>query len=283
MWYYLVMYLQHFNLKEQPFSVTPDPRFFYWSKQHEIASESLLFGIDQHKGFLLLTGEVGTGKTTLCRNLIRQLRIGTATSIILNPFLTIDALLCAINDDFGNPVSSKAPQDQMAGLNRFLLVEAKKGNNAVVMIDEAQILSIEALEMVRLLSNLENEKQKLLQILLVGQPELEIKLKSYELRALNQRISIRQRLDVLEYSEAKGYIFHRLSLAGANGFLRFDASALKKIYAYTAGYPRLINILCDRILLAAFSEKARFIDLKIVKKAIADLDDGPTRSWWRIW
>lgn len=277
------MYLQHFNLREQPFSITPDPKFIFWSKQHEIASESLLFGIQHRKGFLLLTGEIGTGKTTLCRGLIQRLTMGTVTSIILNPLLTVGGLLCAINDDFGNSISSQHPQDQMAGLNRFLLAETAKGHNAVVLIDEAQILSVEALEMVRLLSNLETEKQKLLQILLVGQPELEQKLRSYELRQLNQRISIRQRLDVLEFSEAKSYIFHRLSTAGADGYLSFDAPSLRRIYSYTQGYPRLINILCDRILLAAFAQQTRLINKKVVVAAIADLTNGARKNWWRIW
>jgi len=279
----VTMYLEYFNLKEEPFSITPDPRFLYLSDQYESAIESLLYAIEQRKGFSVLTGEVGTGKTTLCRELLNRLDEKTEVSIVLNPLLSVNGLLKAINADFGNEIVADNADDHLAVLNHYLLSRVEKGINAVVLIDEAQNLSVEALEMTRLLSNLETDRQKLLQIVLVGQPELEDTLKSFRLRQLNQRISIRQRIGAFSLPKLQEYIVHRLSVAGGAGHVDFEPGAIKKIHGHSRGYPRLANILCDRVLLAAFARRTRTIDKKIVKESIADLTGAPLNPWWRFW
>jgi general secretion pathway protein A len=277
------MYLQYFNLKEEPFSVTPDPRFLFRSQWHETALQSLLYGISHRKGFLLLTGEIGTGKTTLCRELINRLGDATDLSVIFNPVMSVPGIIRAINADFGNYVCEKDVEQQLSALNQFLLSRLANGRNAVVIIDEAQNLSVEALEMTRLLSNLETDKKKLLQIVLVGQPELDETLQNHRLRQLNQRICIRQNLEILSFRQMKDYISHRLMVAGGEGQLDFDHSALKKIFAHTKGYPRLTNILCDRILLAAYARRTRTINKKIVHIGIADLSQKTIKPRWRFW
>lgn len=275
------MYLEYFGLEKEPFSITPDPDFLYWSKQHERIRESLLYGIRQRKGFLLLTGEIGTGKTTLCREIVSQINHDTEVSIILNPLLSTFGLLKAINNDFGNRVRGKTSEEQLQRLNEFLLKKMLAGRNAVVIIDEAQNLPFEALEMIRLLSNIETDTQKLLQIVLVGQPELEETLQSYALRQLNQRIIIRQRLDILDFDEIRNYIESRLQKSGYKDFRLFDNKVLRAIYKYTKGSPRMTNILCDRMLLAAFARRTRILTKETIKDAIIDLEGGLKRSWWR--
>ncbi|MDO8493734.1 MAG: AAA family ATPase [Deltaproteobacteria bacterium] len=277
------MYLHYFNLKEEPFSMTPDPRFFYLSRQHEGAIEAFLYGIEQRKGFLLLTGEIGTGKTTLCRELINRLDDKTEISVIFNPLLSVAGLLQAINRDFGNPVQGETEEVQLDGLNRFLLEGLKKGRNAIVLIDEAQNLSVEALEMTRLLSNLETDKQKLLQIILVGQPELEMTLRKDSLRQLNQRIHIREHLRPLHFNEMQEYIFHRLLLAGGEGRVHFLPNALRKVFRWTKGTPRLINIVCDRALLAAYASRKTVIDKQLATVAIRDVSGKAGQPWWQFW
>lgn len=277
------MYLQYFNLKEEPFNISPDPRFLFGTDQHEAAIESLFYGVSERKGFALLTGEIGTGKTTLCRALLNRLDSSTDVSVIVNPLLSTAGLLRAINDDFGNPIASEKVEDQLAGLHRFLLERAGSDRNAMVLIDEAQNLSIEALEMTRLLSNLETDRRKLLQIVLVGQPELEKTLQSYNMRQLNQRISVRQRLGNLTPKQLREYVFHRITVAGGGGHLYFEPDAIKRIHKHTQGFPRLTNILCDRILLAAFARRTRYVDKKIVNEAILDLDGQTQKAWWRFW
>ena len=277
------MYLEYFGLNEEPFSMTPDPRFLFWSEQHEVATRSLLYGVEARKGFLLLTGEIGTGKTTLCRALVNRLSAETRVSVILNPLLSVSGLLKAINQDFGNRVRKKSADEQLSYLSQFLLERVQDGHNAVVLIDEAQNLSIEALETVRLLSNLETDRQKLLQIILVGQPELEQNLQSYALRQLNQRISVRCHLGALSRSDQKYYIYHRLKIAGNLGCFEFKNGSLKLIHKYTRGYPRVTNILCDRVLLAAFARRVRVIDKALVAEGIHDLTGGARRSLWGRW
>ena len=276
------MYLHYFNLQEEPFNMTPDPRFLFLSQQHESAIESLLYGIQERKGFITLTGEVGTGKTTICRALIHRLDSSEIEiAVILNPILSVPALLKAINKDFGNRIRGNSAEAQLEGLHRFLINRVTKNNNAVVLIDEAQHLSIEALEMIRLLSNLETDKQKLLQIILVGQQELDDKLNNYCLRQLAQRISIRIHLDKLDLEDTRNYIFHRLSIAGGEGHINFENNALKKIYRYTKGHPRLINALCDRSLLEAYARRHRTIDKSIINVSVTDLNGNRTKPWWQ--
>lgn len=281
------MYLQFFNLKEEPFSLTPDPRFFFLSNQHDVAVNALLYGVQSRKGFLMLTGEVGTGKTTVCRTLISKLGQEVELAVILNPLLSMTGLLRAINRDFGNEVKSNSLEKQMEGLNRFLSARVKEGRNAVVLIDEAQNLSVEALEMTRLLSNLETDRQKLLQIILVGQPELEQTLQKHELRQLEQRISIRHCLGVLKFDEMREYVSHRLMIANGEGQLHFKDGALKKLYNQSKGYPRLINIFCDRALLEAYGQRSHVISKSIMNLAVRDVNGNGNRngskSWWKFW
>lgn len=276
------MYSRFFNLREEPFSMTPDPRFLFLSAQHEAAIESLLYGIRQRKGFMTLTGEVGTGKTTICRELINRLDADIEIAVILNPLLSVYGLMKAINADFGNKVKNgRTVEEQLDGLHQFLLAQAKKGHNAVVLIDEAQNLSVEALEMIRLLSNLETDTQKLLQIILVGQPELETTLQSHRLRPLNQRISIRHHLGTLNLDETRSYILHRMLCAGGEGQVNFENKALNHLYSYSGGFPRLINILCDRSLLEAYARRIRTISKSVVKDAVRDVKLRPVEPWWR--
>lgn len=277
------MYLHYFNLKEEPFSMTPDPRFLLHTEQHDAALESLLYGITHRKGFMILTGEVGTGKTTICRELVNRLSDDVEIAVILNPLLSVLGLLQAINRDFGNQVRGKTAESQLDGLHQFLVNRHKEGHNAVVLIDEAQNLTVEALEMTRLLSNLETDKEKLLQIILVGQPELAETLQHHRLRQLNQRIAIRHRLTVLSNSETKNYIGHRLTMAGGNGHLVFEHGAVKRIHRHSGGYPRLINIVCDRTLLAAYALRTRRVTKGIVNDAICDVDGRRSKPWWRFW
>lgn len=251
--------------------MTPNPRFIYWTRQHEAAAEALTYGINSRKGFLLLTGEIGTGKTTLCREVMNRLGPKTELAVVLNPLLSTSGLLRAILADFGNPAEPVSDELMIDHLNRFLLSKVQDGHNAVLWIDEAQNLSFEALEAIRLLSNLETDDKKLLQIVLVGQPELEKSLQEYRLRQLNQRISIRQKLGVLSQDELSEYIRHRLFVAGNRQNVSFERRALKYVYKYTKGSPRMTNMLCDRTLLAAFSKRTRNIDHRLVKEAYDDL------------
>lgn len=277
------MYLDYFGLKEEPFSLTPDPEFIFMSSQHEAALEVLLYGIRQRKGFLLLAGEIGTGKTTLCREIINRLENDTIISVVLNPFLSTKALLKAIHKDFGVKKELGEIDDYLNDLNEFLIERSQDGKNALIIIDEAQNLSIESLEMIRLLSNFETDKKKLLQILLIGQPEVEEKLNNYSLRQINQRISVRQSLDKLGFKDVCDYINHRLFVAGSRGNIVFKASALKAIFKCSQGYPRLLNKLCDRLMLAAFAQQSRTIDRHMVEASFADLNGKVyKKSWWRL-
>ena len=286
-----MVYEKFFYLKENPFNITPDPRFLYRSKKHQEALDLLFFGISERKGFMMLSGEVGTGKTTICRVLLDKLNSKVEKALILTPFLSDIELIRAINEDFGVTEHNSSLKEQLDALNAFLLKKAQHGGNAVVIIDEAQNLSLKALEMVRLLSNFETEKMKLLQIVLVGQPELREKLKLPELRQLNQRIVVRYHLMSLNFEETKEYIFNRLTIAGGKGNIRFTSTALRSIYEASSGIPRLINIVCDRALTAAFVVGKRVVDDEIEKKAIEELErDGtlgkdvdiqPKRTWRR--
>ncbi len=265
------MYLEYFGFQEEAFTMTPNPKFIYWTRQHEAAAEALTYGINSRKGFLLLTGEIGTGKTTLCREVMSRLGPKTDLAVVLNPLLSTSGLLKAIWTDFGYEAELVPDEVMVDHLNRFLLSKVKDGHNAVLWIDEAQNLSFEALETIRLLSNLETDDKKLLQIVLVGQPELEKLLQEYRLRQLNQRISIRQKLGVLNFDELSEYVRHRLLVAGNTQNIAFERRALKYIYKYAKGSPRMTNMICDRTLLAAYSKRTRNISHSLVKEAYNDL------------
>lgn len=265
------MYETFFGFDERPFTLTPNTKFLFLSEQHEGVLRTLLYGIENRYGFMLLTGEVGSGKTTTIRALINLLADSVETSFIFNPLVSTLDLLKSINRDFGNEYKSNSTQRQIEILNQYLLQKNHQGKTAVVIIDEAQNLSFEALEMTRMLSNLETESQKLINIILVGQPELEARLSQKELRQLAQRIQIHARLYALNLEETIHYIEHHLDNSGEHVNACFEAGALKTIYKKAKGVPRLINNLCDISLLAAFSQNTHVIDSKIIKQALREV------------
>lgn len=276
------MYLKFFGLNERPFAITPDIQYLYLGKQHEQALDTLMYGINQRLGFSLLTGEVGAGKTTLSRALLARLPGSVATALLVNPLLSVPEMLKAITKDFGIPVRYNSPQKQIDALNRFLLKQAEEGKNALVVVDEAQNLSMEALESLRMLTNLETDKTKLLQILLVGQPELLKRLRSHELRQLDQRVTTRYHLVALSQVEMMRYLNHRICIAGGGGKVFFDPKAYRLIFSETKGYPRLINLLCDRALMAAYVRESYVVDRPAVKAAIADWKGRNVVSPWQF-
>ena len=267
------MYKDFFHFNQDPFNNTPNHHLLFLSLQHEEALESMVYGIKQRKGFIAIIGDIGTGKTTLCRSLLQRIQNHVNTAVIFNPMLSVPELLLAINDDFGLKSSTdRSIKSQIDALNRFLLTRLKQNQNAVVIIDEAQHLTTEAFEMLRMLSNLETEDKKLLQIIFVGQRELEGKLASPELKQLNQRISIRYYLKPLNFQETCGYIVHRLALVSQECSVQFEETALKRVYKHSGGVPRIINNLCDRALLDAYAERQHTITKKTIRRVILDLN-----------
>lgn len=265
------MYKSFFGLKETPFNVTPDPRFIYLSRHHLEALSALLYGIESRRGFIEITGEIGAGKTTLCRTLLKEIQGRAHSAFVFNPKLSELELLQVIVEDFGIVPSGKRRKDYFDALNRFLLEELEKGHNAVLIIDEAQNLTPHALEQIRLLSNLETTQEKLLQIILVGQPELKMLLARPDLAQLRQRIGIRYHLPALNLEETGKYITHRLRVAGSEEQV-FTPEAVEKIYERSGGVPRLINLLGDRALLGAFAKGIRIVETALIEEAQADLE-----------
>jgi len=279
------MYHEYFGISEDPFSITPDTRYLYFSERHRNAFAHLLYGVAEGGGFVQLTGEVGTGKTLLCRNLLAQLPNEVNIALIFNPRLTPLELVASICDELGvlYPLGCRSIKEIVDFLNAFLLETHRQGRRTVVIIDEAQNLSFEALEQVRLLTNLETEKQKLLQIILVGQPELRRLLAKPELRQLAQRVTARYHLTPLSAVETRAYVLHRLKVAGVDDDL-FTPGALQLLYRYTRGIPRLINVHCNRALLAAYGANRRKITSSILRKVARELsgeDEGrsPVLPW----
>jgi general secretion pathway protein A len=265
------MYTDFYGFREAPFNITPDPRFLFMSERHREAFDHLLFGIRERKGFIQLTGEVGAGKTTLCRAALEALGPSFKTALILNPCLTAAQLIRAILLELG----LKPGRDRGANieiLNRFLLEQLAAGNDVVLLIDEAQDLSAELLEEVRLLSNLETDQRKLLQIALIGQPELRDKLNDRSLRQLRQRITVRYHLTPLDAYETEHYVRYRLQVAGADGRPSFNRWAYFWIYRYSKGVPRLINAVCDKTLLCGFVESTADLGARHVRRAIRELE-----------
>jgi len=266
------MYGNYFGFREKPFTITPNPQFIFLSKNHKEAFAHLLFGIDNHAGFIELTGEVGTGKTTVLRTLLSQLDSDCyRTALIFNPSQSATDLLRNINQEFG--ITSNAPGDSgnLDSLNRFLLRENAEGRTVVLVIDEAQNLEPRVLEQIRLISNLETDKDKLIQIVLAGQPELREKLGRSELRQLSQRITVRYHLCPMDFSDTAEYVEHRIEVAAGRRLELFTQGALRRIYRYSGGIPRLINVVCDRALLVAYTREAREITARMAAAAIADV------------
>ena len=274
------MYGDYFSLKERPFSLTPDPEFLFLSGSHQQALDHLLFGLESGEGFIVVTGDIGVGKTTVCRALLRRLPERFATALVVNTLLTEKELLRTVLDDFGAPVPDGTRKDLLDALNRFLLAEAEVGRRPVLIIDEAQNLAPSLLEQVRLLSNLETEKRKLLQIVLFGQKELQEKLRLPQLRQFNQRITVRATILPLDLRETSRYVQHRMSVAGAAGSTFLSPAAEKLLHRRSRGVPRRINQLCDRALLAACLRNAGRVEPEDVVRAAASLSDGSKQLGW---
>ncbi|HEU5078346.1 MAG TPA: AAA family ATPase [Opitutaceae bacterium] len=255
-----------------PFNITPDPKFLYLSPTHQEALQHLKFGVEQRKGFIVVVGEVGCGKTTLCRRFLNELdpeRFDTA--LIVNPRVNENQILRAILQELGEAKICEDPHDLVLQMQRVLLSRIERGRDIVLIIDEAQNLSFEVLEQIRLLSNLETDKQKLLQIVLMGQPELKDILKREELRQLRQRILVHCELRPLTRKDLGHYVQHRLTRAGGNGRPSFSRFALWKVHRYTRGIPRIVNNLCDKALLSAYIRDSDEVAYGDVRRAVKDL------------
>jgi len=275
------MYWEFFGFKEPPFALTPNPAFLFLSAPHQEAFAHLLFAIENRAGFIELSGEVGTGKTTIIRTLLNQLDREThRTALIFNPTLSPLGLFKEINGEFGLPAGGTDLQELHQALNAFLLEENRAGNTVVLVIDEAQNLSVEVLEQIRLISNLETETSKLIQIVLVGQPELRTLLARGELRQLDQRITVRYHLKPMDFPDSCDYIRHRIRFAaGGSEPLSFAPGAAKKIFNFSGGLPRLINSACDRALLLAYTSECREVSPAMAAACIADLRKDAPRSY----
>ncbi len=265
------MYKDFFNFRELPFKLVPNPAFMFLSRSHEEALAHLSYAVSQGDGFVEITGEVGTGKTTLCRSFLESLNQQFEAAYIFNPKLDSMQLLKAVNDEFGIDSTPNSIKGLIDNLNEFLIAQKAAGKKILLLIDEAQNLSKSVLEQLRLLSNLETTQDKLLQIILVGQPELEETLDSYDLRQLGQRITLSCRLLPLTFRETADYIRHRINIAACKVRTRFSTLALRAVYAYSDGIPRLINIACDRALLTAFTLDQKSVSWRAARCAIREL------------
>jgi general secretion pathway protein A len=270
------VYLRFYGLKEKPFNPTPDPRFLYLTSAHREALAQLEYGVKERRGFMVLIGEVGTGKTTLLRTLLDRLDSTTETAFVFNSMMSFDQILAYIVEDFGIVAAKESHAHRLVALNHFLIERVRRGLNTVLIIDEAQNLDAASLEQVRLLSNFETTNEKLLQILLVGQPELKAKLALPELRQLKQRIGLRCTIHPLSPADAAEYIQHRLAVAGLEDSTRmpiFTGGAVERICSYSRGVPRVVNLLCDHCLIAGYADQNRTIDVHTVAEVIDYLEE----------
>jgi general secretion pathway protein A len=286
------MYEDYYGFTEKPFSLTPDPKYLFKSESHGNAFELLEYAVRRHEGFVVITGDIGTGKTTLCRALLENIDRKTFTALVLNPFLSEEDLLKLILQDFGVVSRDQVRQGRLSGVSKqelidtlydFLLGLLSVQSRALLIIDEAQNLPLQVLEQLRILSNLETDKEKLLQIVLVGQLNLQTLLRSPQLRQLDQRVSIRYELQPLTRDEVSAYVSHRLMVAGGSTAVTFVPNALVQVHKLTGGIPRLINLVCDRALLGAFAARTNRITRTIVSKAAETLDLQPPRQSRFFW
>jgi len=265
------MYTEFFGLSAKPFELLPNPKFLYLSKGHRKALSYLQYGVQEHAGFTLLTGEVGSGKTTLVRDIINKISADVTLSMIFNTRVDGHQLISMINRDFGLQTEGKDKVQLLTELNDFLLEECTSNRQPIIIIDEAQNLSAEALEEIRLLSNLEADSFKMVQIILVGQPELKQIISKPSLRQLRQRISISCHLNPLNRKESEEYIFHRLGTVGSRDCVSFQDGVIDTVFRFSGGVPRLINLICDFLLLSAFVEETREIDMALADDAVNEL------------
>lgn len=272
------MYISFFGLRCKPFELVPDPGFLMLSKAHKRALIHLNYGIAEHAGFILVTGEVGTGKTTVIRKMMKGLGSDIKLARINNTRVTSEQLISMISEDFGLQVKGKSKTEMLSDLSDFLIGEYARGGKSMLIIDEAQNLSADLLEEIRLLSNLETDKAKLLQIILVGQPELLKVLARPELRQLRQRISISCQLQPITREETEAYILHRLEIAGNRQAVRFQEGSIDAIHKFSRGIPRLINIACDFLMLSAYAEETKEISLHFVKEVIGEIENS--HGYW---
>ena len=287
------MYTSFFGLEENPFNVTPDPKYLYLSPQHREALNHLIYGINEKKGFIVITGGIGTGKTTICRAILSMLNESISTALILNSYISDLDLLETIIQEFGIMLEpgERSKKRYIDALNSFLLENFTAGKNAVLLIDESQNLPLTTLEQIRMLSNLETEKEKLLQIVLIGQPELDDLLHAPLLKQLNERITVRYDIEPLDRDQILNYVEHRLTVAGRiNDIPRFLSGAYNAIYDFSNGIPRRINTIADRALLIAYTKDNREIDTGIIEQAAHDIGGRHmishkvrfTSPWWNI-
>lgn len=268
------MYNQFYGFSELPFSITPDSTFFYASQQHMTALDAMTYAVRQRKGFVVITGPVGSGKTTVVRTLLRRLDDNVKTAVITNTHLSPKGVLMMLLEDLGVTYKDGSKERLFIQLNHYLIRQVMDGHNVVLVVDEAQNLTLPCLEELRMLSNLETEKEKLIQIILIGQPELRKKLEMPELEQLRQRVAVHYHLVALNQEETRNYVRHRLKTAQANGrdmTLLFEEDTYSMIYDFSRGIPRMINVLCDHILLTGFVKEAPVITRDIVEESVAEI------------
>ena len=276
------MYLKFYGLTEKPFELTPNPKFLFQTPGHREALAQLIYGVQEQKGFMLMTGEVGTGKTTLLRTLVNRLNGRAECAFIMNSTLPFDEILEYALADLGVTDPGGRRAQRLMALNRFLIAQHREGRKTILIIDEAQNLGIETLEEIRLLSNFETASGKLLQIILAGQPELHTKLKLPQLRQLKQRIGLRCRLQPMAEEEVGQYIVNHFRVAGAHDRQPFAPTAIRRIAQYSAGIPRVVNMVCDHCLLIGYANQTRQIDTATVKQAVQYLEDVSPTGWKQV-
>lgn len=266
------MYEKFYGFSEKPFNTTPDSKFFFPSSKHSEALNSLIYAINERRGFVVITGEIGAGKTTVSRALLNRLQLNTRVAIITNTHLTCKELIAEILEELEVDYKPGTKQKLLSQLNRHLIKQLEQDINVVLIIDEAQNLSSKVLEEVRMLSNLETEKEKLIQIILIGQPQLREKLAQSRLEQFKQRIALYYHIPALTHSETSEYIAHRLKLVSSNGVDFFTPSAIDTIYVHSGGIPRVVNLICDSALLSGYIYESKNIDEKLVNEVVRERD-----------